>query len=264
MRTRLMLFAGAMVLAACIVIDPPWPSATVVFNVTPPAGSPAGAGWQVIGNLPALGNGAAPGLALTDNGAGVFTGQLPNIYVGTSITYHIEETNPVARAQVASADQEATFTVAAEGNAANTQDVTVEGVRPLTPPTVTFTVTIPSSTPSTDNAAGLGGTPVCIVGDQPEIGAWNAAATPLTAGAAAHTWTKTITFSTNLPTSIQYKFTLCDPSWNDVEKAADCSELANRVLTVTGGTMTQNDTVAEWRNSINFTSAGGGPGTCPN
>jgi hypothetical protein len=63
--------------------------------------------------------------------------------------------------------------------------------------------------------------------------------------------TFTITLTGLEGTQIEYKYTLGGADFFDVEKGASCEEIANRTLTLdygSDGTMTINDTVANWRN----------------
>ncbi len=106
---------------------------------------------------------------------------------------------------------------------------------------VTLNVTIPDVTPA--------GSTVYIAGS---FQGWDPTATQMSPLDASH-WTITLELAEGA--KLEYKYTL--GSWETVEKDPACGEIPNRTLTVyygPGGTMTQADTVANWRNT----------GTCPN
>src|ERR1051325_10816081 len=92
---------------------------------------------------------------------------------------------------------------------------------------VTFDVTLPATTP-------LGDT-IYVAGDFQN---WDPSANPLTRDSANHAHG---TITTTQGTTIQFKFTRGD--WNKVEKALDCSDIANRTATATGSSMTISVTV---------------------
>jgi glycosidase len=99
---------------------------------------------------------------------------------------------------------------------------------------VTFTVTIPATTPADDT--------VYIAGD---FQGWDPGGTPMTR-LDDGTWTITLPFTEGDPP--QYKYTR--GTWEAVEKDAACGELANRTITVTfgdGGSAEVADTVEKWR-----------------
>ncbi|HEX7226024.1 MAG TPA: alpha-amylase family glycosyl hydrolase, partial [Candidatus Limnocylindria bacterium] len=99
---------------------------------------------------------------------------------------------------------------------------------------VTFTVTVPESTPD--------GEVVTIAGD---FQGWDPAATPMTQ-VDDTTWQITLTFPEATP--LQYKY--ARGSWLAVEKDAGCAEVPNRELTVehgTDGTLAQDDAILTWR-----------------
>ena len=101
---------------------------------------------------------------------------------------------------------------------------------------VTFTVTVPETTPD-DEAVHIAG----------DFQGWDPGATPLTQ-VDATTWEVTLTFPEATP--LQYKF--ARGSWEAVEKDAGCGEIPNREVTVqhgTDGTLDQADEVAKWRDS---------------
>jgi glycosidase len=108
--------------------------------------------------------------------------------------------------------------------------------------TVTFNVTVPAHTPD-GSSVYIAGTLDRLDGDLPN---WNPGGVVLTQVDATH-WTITLTGPES--TGIEYKYTL--GSWDYVEKGASCEEVANRPLMLvygTDGTMTQADTVLNWRN----------------
>jgi hypothetical protein len=99
---------------------------------------------------------------------------------------------------------------------------------------VTFTVSVPASTPS--DAA------VYIAGD---FQGWDPAATPMQR-VDATTWSISLPFAEGTP--VQYKYVR--QTWDAVEKDDGCGEIPNRELTVqfgTDGSMAVADTVAKWR-----------------
>jgi glycosidase/chitodextrinase len=109
--------------------------------------------------------------------------------------------------------------------------------------TLTFDVTVPTSTDGTGRPVHIAGTLSSLDGGFPD---WDPTNGTMTRVDATH-WT--ITFTGKEGTQLQYKYVLGD--WNYVEKDAGCGEIANRTLTLTfaaGGTQTENDTVANWRN----------------
>jgi enterochelin esterase-like enzyme len=93
---------------------------------------------------------------------------------------------------------------------------------------VTFTVTLPADTP-------LGDT-IYVAGN---FQGWDPGATPLTRDGLHATGTVTVTTDRNM----EFKFTR--GAWEKGEKAADCSELANRTALVVTDT-TIEATVAKW------------------
>lgn len=104
--------------------------------------------------------------------------------------------------------------------------------------TVTFTLTVPESTPPSET--------VTIAGD---FQGWDPAATPMTR-VDATTWQIELTFPEATP--LQYKY--ARGTWLAVEKDAGCAEIPNRELTVQhgdDGTLAQADTVARWRDVDN-------------
>ncbi len=109
--------------------------------------------------------------------------------------------------------------------------------------TVTFNVTVPSTTDGTGRSVVIAGTLDRLDGNLPQ---WNTTAVVLTHLDATH-WTITLTGRENV--QIEYKFVLLD--WEHVEQDAACDDIANRQLTLsygTDGTMLVNDTVPNWRN----------------
>lgn len=107
---------------------------------------------------------------------------------------------------------------------------------------VTFTVTLPSNTPSGDT--------IHIAGSFPApYPTWDPGALPMTRIDQTHA---TITLNLAEGTHLEYKYTR--GSWDSVEKGTSCEEIANRQLTVvygSGGTQQVNDTVAKWRDLDN-------------
>lgn len=102
---------------------------------------------------------------------------------------------------------------------------------------VTFTVTVPETTPA--------GETVYIAGS---FQGWAPGATPMTQVDATH-WTITLPLTEG--SLIEYKYTR--GSWDTVEKGAACEEISNRRLTIlygANGTQTHtSDVVATWRSA---------------
>jgi glycosidase/fibronectin type 3 domain-containing protein len=99
---------------------------------------------------------------------------------------------------------------------------------------VTFTVTVPATTPATDTIYIAGGFQDWAPGD-----------TPMTR-VDDTTWTITLPFEDATP--LEYKYTR--GSWEAVEKDAGCGEIANRALMTdyaADGTQAATDTVEKWR-----------------
>ena len=121
---------------------------------------------------------------------------------------------------------------------------TVEATAALRTVNVTFHVTVPAHTPTTQDVH-IAGSLHLLDGDLPE---WDSAGVSLTQ-VGPFEWE--ITLSGLEGTSIEYKYTLGSADFFDVEKGAACEEINNRVLTLdygTNGNMVVNDTVANWRN----------------
>ncbi|MGZ4788258.1 MAG: fibronectin type III domain-containing protein, partial [Terriglobales bacterium] len=109
--------------------------------------------------------------------------------------------------------------------------------------TLTFNVTVPSTTDGTGFSVHIAGTLDQLDGNLP---AWDPGAVSLTKIDGTH-WTITLTGSEGV--QLQYKYAL--GSWDYVEKGGSCEELNNRAVTLTYGTngmQTQNDQVLNWRN----------------
>jgi glycosidase len=101
---------------------------------------------------------------------------------------------------------------------------------------VTFTVTLPASTPPGDT--------IYIAGD---FQGWDPAKTPMTK-VDDQTWTITVAFTEGV--APQYKYTR--GSWEAVEKDAGCGEIPNRTFNVTfgdAGALAIADTVEKWRDA---------------
>jgi glycosidase len=109
--------------------------------------------------------------------------------------------------------------------------------------TLTFAVTVPSTTDATGSSVHIAGFLDRLDGGYPQ---WDPGATALTRVDATH-WT--ITFTGKEGVQLEYKYTL--GSWDFVEKDGACGEIGNRQLTLSygaTGTQTVNDTVLNWRN----------------
>src|SRR2546421_5732235 len=94
---------------------------------------------------------------------------------------------------------------------------------------VTFDVTLPANTPEADT--------IYVAGNFQN---WDPSATPLTRDSATHAHG---TITTTEGNALEFKFTRGD--WTRVEKALDCSEIANRTATATNNS-TIVATVANW------------------
>lgn len=108
---------------------------------------------------------------------------------------------------------------------------------------LTFTVSVPSTTPS-GAIVYIAGSLDLLDGGLPN---WNPGGVALTQ-IDANTWT--VAFTGKEGTQIEYKYTL--GSWSNVEKGASCDELSNRVLILNYGANGQqqvNDVVLNWRNA---------------
>ena len=107
----------------------------------------------------------------------------------------------------------------------------------------TVNVTVPVNTDAS-------GDPVYLAGNLSALGLgqsdWAANGIPMTRVSATR-WTATVQAAA--ATTLSYKYDL-GGSWANVEKNADCGDIGNRSMSVSGGT--ENDTVANW----------GGPGAC--
>jgi hypothetical protein len=106
--------------------------------------------------------------------------------------------------------------------------------------TLTFSVTVPTTTDSTTRSVYISGTLDLLDGGLPQGGSGVA----LTRVDATH-WT--ITFTGDETTQLEYKYTLGD--WD--ERDSGCAAIANRQLTLSyGATGIQavNDVVANWQN----------------
>jgi hypothetical protein len=107
---------------------------------------------------------------------------------------------------------------------------------------VTFTVTIPPTTPA-GSTVYIAGFLDRLDGNLPQ---WNPGGVALTQ-TGPNQWSITLTGKET--TQIEYKYTL--GSWDYVEKGAACDEIANRQLTLTygvSGVQIVNDSVPNWRN----------------
>ena len=104
--------------------------------------------------------------------------------------------------------------------------------------TVTFSVTVPATTP--------GDKTVFIVGNHPTICNWCNPHTVALTKVNATTWSIDLNFLET--TQLLWKYTL--GSWDFVEKGAACEELGNREATISGVGATQlvTGTVLNWRN----------------
>jgi hypothetical protein len=104
-------------------------------------------------------------------------------------------------------------------------------------------VTVPVNTSASGDTVYLDGNLSALGLGQSDWAPAGIAMTPLS----ATEWTATITATA--ASTLSYKYDL-GGTWSDVEETADCGSVANRSMTVDGGT--ENDTVANWE----------GPGAC--
>jgi hypothetical protein len=114
----------------------------------------------------------------------------------------------------------------------------VEAVAQARPVQVTFSVTLPATTPD--------GEDIYIGGD---LNGWNPGGTLMTRSSPTDLLA-TVTLTLDEGTQIQYKYTR--GSWTYVEKGAACEEVDNRTALVvygTDGTMVLDDVVINWRNT---------------
>jgi alpha-amylase len=101
----------------------------------------------------------------------------------------------------------------------------------------TVNVTVPVNTAASGEEVYLSGTLSALGEGASDWAPAGIAMTPLS----ATEWTATITATAD--TTLSYKYDL-GGSWDNVEETADCGDVANRAMTVDGGT--QDDTVANW------------------
>ncbi len=104
-------------------------------------------------------------------------------------------------------------------------------------------VTVPVSTDAPGETLYLNGNFSALGEGAPD---WSPSGIPMTRVSATQ-WTATVHAAAATP--LQYKYTL-GGSWSSVEETASCGSVANRSMTVNGGTV--NDVVANWT----------GPGAC--
>lgn len=235
LKTALAILVGAA--AGCGPQQATNDIAQVTFDITVPASTPAGGNVYVIGSHPNLGNNSNDaGLKLRRDSDTKFRG---SVYLpkGQSFLYRIRLKDPtaaelnakgeaVAPRDLIVGDQDFTQTVSVMQ-----WDVPVD----IPKPEVTFVVTVPSNTPA--NAE------VYMAGNQPEIGPWNPSFHKLTKGSDGK-YRTTIKFAANPGTGVEYKFTR--GAWEQVEKAANGDELANRTLTIPNANTTVEATIARW------------------
>jgi len=101
----------------------------------------------------------------------------------------------------------------------------------------TVNVSVPADTTASGDTVYLSGTLSALGEGAPD---WNPAGIAMTPLSATQ-WTATITATAD--TTLSYKYDL-GGTWSDVEETADCGYVANRTMTVGGGT--EEDTVANW------------------
>lgn len=110
-------------------------------------------------------------------------------------------------------------------------------------PDLTFLVTVPATTPAGD--------PVCVAGNQPQLGNWGTGSGLRLARRPDGRFMTRVRFPLN--SALEFKFTR--GSWETVEKDAGGNEIPNRTFSVTASD-TLEALVATWRDQ-----AGGGGGT---
>ena len=126
----------------------------------------------------------------------------------------------------------------------STASNTVTGAATPRTVTVTFHVTVPTWTP-TSQSVHIAGTLHLLDGNLPE---WDSSGVSLTQ-VGDYEWEVALTGTEGA--NILYKYTLGSPDFFDVEKSGSCDEIDNRMLTLTygaDGNQVVNDTVQNWRN----------------
>ena len=109
----------------------------------------------------------------------------------------------------------------------------------------TVNVTVPVNTDASGDTVYLAGNLSALGLGQSD---WAANGIPMTRVSATR-WTATVNAAADA--TLSYKYDL-GGNWSNVEKNADCADIGNRSMSVSGGTV--NDTVANW----------GGPNACGN
>ena len=107
----------------------------------------------------------------------------------------------------------------------------------------TVNVTVPVNTDASGDTVYLAGNLSALGLGQSD---WAASGIPMTRVTATR-WTATVTAAASA--TLSYKYDL-GGNWSDVEKNANCADISNRSMSVSGGTV--SDTVANW----------GGPSAC--
>ena len=218
-----------------------WPQITGMVGWHNAAGSAAVANWWSDGDdAIAFSRGSDAWVAINDETSPLtrtFSTGLPQGTYCDVISGAAANGACTGTAVAVNAAGQATVTVPADGAVAidvnSTATAAIENV----------TVTVPVNTAASGDTVYLSGT-LSSLGE----GASNwvpagIAMTPLS----ATMWTATITATAD--STLSYKYDL-GGTWSDVEETADCGSVANRSMSVNGGT--ENDTVANWE----------GPGAC--
>ena len=218
-----------------------WPQIVGMVGWHNAAGSTPVANWWSDGdNAIAFSRGSDAWVAVNDESSPVtetFSTGLPEGTYCDVISGAAVDGACTGTAVAVSASGQATVTVPAD------DAVAIDVNSTATAAVETVNVTVPVNTAASGDVVYLSGT-LSALGEG--AADWNPAGIAMTPLSAAE-WTATITATAD--TTLSYKYDL-GGSWSDVEETADCGSVANRTMTVSGGT--ENDTVANWA----------GPGAC--
>jgi alpha-amylase len=218
-----------------------WPQITGMVGWHNAAGSTPVANWWSDGDdAIAFSRGSDAWVAINDESSPVtetFSTGLPEGTYCDVISGAAVDGACTGTAVAVNAAGQATVTVPADDAVAIDVDSTA------TAAVTTVNVTVPVNTAASGEVVYLSGT-LSALGEGASD--WNPAGIAMTPLSATE-WTATITATAD--TALSYKYDL-GGTWSDVEETADCGSVANRTMTVGGGT--ENDTVANWA----------GPGAC--
>ncbi len=209
-------------LGGCSSDNPPPPppshaSVTVKFDVTVPDYTPCESRVAVVGNDPALGNGKAPGLALTRDVDGHFRGSA-EFPAGKILRYNFVLAYPDA--QESTAIHFDTVEDRKEVELQRTVDRWSVPADPDKTP-ILFVVDVPANTPPDSE--------IWISGNQSALGDWNGAGVKLAKGLTSNLYGTCVDFATG--TNLEFKVTR--GSWDTVEKDPQGREIDNHLHAVT-------------------------------